>query len=149
MLKSGDSAPAIQARNQHGVVISPDFEKPTVVYFYVEDGTPGCATQVDQFVKEDDAYADGGVAVYGVSTDTVESHLTFAQEHDVDYDLLADPDGVICDAFGVPRTHDGRAERTTFVLTDGEVWAVYTDVSADGHARRVLMDMLEEGLTSL
>ncbi|MEF8807478.1 peroxiredoxin [Natronomonas sp.] len=149
MLETGDPAPEIDAPNQHGETVAPDFDAPTVVYFYVEDGTPGCSTQADQFSREAGAYADAGVTVYGVSTDDVDSHREFAEREGIDYDLLADPDGDLCAAFGVPRDHDGRAERTTFVLADGEIQRVYTGVSADGHARDVLMDMLDDGLVSL
>lgn len=149
MLEPGDDAPAIEARNQHGESVSPDFEEPTVVYFYVEDGTPGCATQADQFSREADAYADAGVEVYGVSTDDVDSHREFADEQGIEYDLLADPEGELCEAFGVPRGHDGRAERTTFVLADGEVKAAYENVSADGHARDLLLDMMDDGMVEL
>lgn len=149
MLDAGDPAPDIEAPNQHGESVAPDFEEPTVVYFYVEDGTPGCSTQADQFSREADAYEDAGVTVYGVSTDGVDSHQEFAESEGIDYDLLADPDAELCEAFGVPRDHDGRAERTTFVVANGEVQRVYTEVSADGHARDVLLDMLDAGLVSL
>jgi peroxiredoxin Q/BCP len=149
MLDTGDPAPEIDAPNQHGETVSPDFDAPTVVYFYVEDGTPGCSTQADQFSREAGTYEDAGVTVYGVSTDDIDSHWEFAEREGIDYDLLADPDGDLCAAFGVPRDHDGRAERTTFVLADGEIQRVYTGVSADGHARDVLLDMLDDGLVSL
>lgn len=149
MLEAGDPAPDIEAPNQHGETVSPDFESPTVVYFYVEDGTPGCSTQADQFGREREAYEDAGVTVYGVSTDGVDSHHEFAESEGIDYDLLADPDGELCAAFGVPRDSQGRAERTTFVLADGEIQRVYDGVSADGHARDVLLDLLDDGIVSL
>jgi peroxiredoxin Q/BCP len=149
MLDAGDPAPDVEAPNQHGESVNPDFETPTVLYFYVEDGTPGCSTQADQFGREREPYEDAGVAVYGVSTDGVDSHREFAESEGIEYDLLADPDGELCDAFGVPRDGQGRAERTTFVLADGEVRRVYDGVSADGHARDVLMDMLDDGIVSL
>jgi peroxiredoxin Q/BCP len=149
MLDAGDPAPDVEAPNQYGESVSPDFEAPTVLYFYVEDGTPGCSTQADQFGREREAYADAGVTVYGVSTDDVDSHREFAEREGIEYDLLADPDGELRDAFGVPRDGQGRAERTTFVIADGEIRRVYDGVSADGHARDVLMDMLDDGIVSL
>ncbi len=149
MVDPGDPAPEVQAPNQHGELVAPDLEGPTVVYFYVEDGTPGCATQADQFTLEAEVYEEADVAVYGVSTDDVDSHRAFADEHGVEYDLLADPDGEVCEAFGVPRDHGGRAERTTVVIVDGEVHRVYEGVSADGHARDVLLDLLDDGLVSI
>ena len=38
MLESGDPAPEVTARNQHGESITPDFADPTVVYFYLFRG---------------------------------------------------------------------------------------------------------------
>ena len=149
MLEPGDLAPDVEASNQHGETVSPSFAEPTVVYFYVEDGTPGCATQADQFTREAETYAEAGVTVYGVSTDDVDSHREFAAAQGVEYDLLSDPDGDLCGAFGVPRDHTGRAERTTFVLVDGAVHRVYDGVSADGHARDVLLDLLDDELVTL
>ena len=148
-LEPGDPAPDITARNQHGETVSPDFERTTVVYFYVEDGTPGCETQADQFGLEAEVYEDAGVAVYGVSTDGVDSHREFAAERGIEYPLLADPDGDVCEAFGVDRDHSGRAERTTFVLDGGEVIRTYEGVSPDGHARDVLMDLYDSGVVDL
>ena len=148
MLQPGDPAPDVSAPNQRGETVSPDFEEPTVCYFYPEDGTPGCTTEAAQFVAERDVYEEAGVAVYGVSADAVESHREFADEQDVWFDLLADPDGEVAEAFGV-ELQQGRAPRTTFVLADGEVRRVYEGVDPDGHARDVLMDLLDDGVVEL
>lgn len=148
MLQPGDPAPDVTAPNQRGESVSPDFDDITVLYFYPEDGTPGCTTEAAQFVAERDVYEEAGVAVYGVSTDSVESHHDFADEEDVWFDLLADPGGEVADAFGV-ELQQGRAPRTTFVLADGEVRRVYEGVNPDGHARDVMMDLLDEGAVEL
>lgn len=148
-LSVGDPAPEIALPNQHGETVRPAFDGPTVVYFYPEDGTPGCTTEAEQFTLEREAYEDAGVDVYGVSTDTVEDHAEFAEEQDVWFDLLADPEGDALDAFDVERDPSDRAVRTTFVLADGEVVAVYEHVDPDGHARDVLLDLLDEGLVEL
>lgn len=145
-LEEGVSAPAVSAPNQHGEPVSPSFEDPTVLYFYPEDGTPGCTTEATQFDAELDTYREAGVAVYGVSTDDVESHRAFADKQGIDFDLLADPTGDLADAFDVERQASGATERTTFILADGEVKAVYTGVDPDGHAREVMLDMVDDGL---
>lgn len=148
MLQPGDPAPSITAPNQRGERVSPAFDEPTILYFYPEDGTPGCTTEAAQFVAERDVYEEAGVAVYGVSTDSVESHRAFADERDVWFDLLADLEGNVADAFGV-ELQQGRAPRTTFVLVDGEVNRVYEGVTPDGHARDVLMELLDDGVVEL
>ena len=147
-LETGDDAPTVEAENQRGEAVTLDFSEPTVLYFYPRDDTPGCTVEAEQFDAELETYRDAGVTVYGVSTDDVESHEAFAEKYDIQFDLLADPDGVIADGFGVD-TSKGAAPRTTFVLDDGEVKAVYTGVEPDGHARDVLGDMLDDGIATL
>jgi peroxiredoxin Q/BCP len=147
-LSEGDDAPTITAKNQDGESVELAFEEPMVCYFYPRDDTSGCTTEAKQFDMELETYREAGVAVYGVSTDDVESHAAFVEKYDLDVELLADPDGEVADAFGVD-TSGGAADRTTFVLADGEVKAVYTGVKPDGHAREVLGDMLDSGLASL
>jgi peroxiredoxin Q/BCP len=145
VLEPGASVPTLRATNQWGETVEPAFQAPTVVYFYPEDDTSGCtieATQFNEYAKEQEAV---GVTVYGVSTDTVESHCDFAEEHGLAFDLLADPDGKLAEAFDVDLV-DGRAGRTTFVVVDGQVVAVYEGVRPDGHAAEVVRDLREVGL---
>ena len=149
-LETGDEAPTVEARNQRGETVELDFDEPTVLYFYPRDDTPGCTTEAEQFDRELESYHDAGVSVFGVSTDDVESHQQFAEKYEIRFDLLADPDAEIADAFGVGvDSSRGAASRTTFVLADGEVEAVYDGVDPDGHARDVLGDMLDEDLVAL
>jgi len=148
-LEEGTSAPEISARNQHGERVEPSFEGVAVVYFYPRDDTPGCTTEATQFAAELETYREAGVAVYGVSTDDVDSHREFAEKHDIEFDLLADPEGEIADAFDVERGRGDATARTTFVIVDGAVHTVYEDVRPDGHAREVMMDLLETDLVTL
>lgn len=148
-LPVGATAPEVTLPNQDGEPITVDRAGPTVLYFYPEDGTPGCTTEAEQFERERDAYADAGVAVYGISTDDVDSHAAFAADLGVSFDLLADPEGSALDAYDVERDPSDRARRTTFVLLDGTVHRVYERVNPDGHARDVLLDLLEKGIVDL
>lgn len=148
MLEPGNPVPTVEALDQDGEHVSLEFSEPTVLYFYPRDDTPGCTTEAQQFDMELETYKEAGVAVYGVSTDSVDSHCDFAEKYDLGFPLLADPDGDVAEAFGLD-VSGGTAPRTTFVLVDGEVRAVYRGVKPDGHAREVLMDMLDDGLVTL
>jgi peroxiredoxin Q/BCP len=147
-LDTGDPAPQVTATNQDGERVTVDSAAPTVLYFYPWDGTPGCTTEAEQFDAELDTYREAGVRVYGVSTDDAGSHREFAADRGLGFDLLADPEGRVAEAFGVDTT-GGAADRTTFVCAGGQVCGVYEGVRPDGHARQVLRDMLEMGLVSL
>ena len=147
-LDTGDPAPQVTATNQDSERVTVDSAAPTVLYFYPWDGTPGCTTEAEQFDAELDTYREAGVRVYGVSTDDAGSHREFAADRGLGFDLLADPEGRVAEAFGVDTT-GGAADRTTFVCAGGQVCGVYEGVRPDGHARQVLRDMLEMGLVSL
>jgi peroxiredoxin Q/BCP len=146
VLQPGSSAPTLRAENQRGDATTPDFRTPTVVYFYPKDDTPGCTIEAKQFDDHAEAYDEKGVSVYGVSTDTVADHCDFAETYDLSFDLLADPDGKIAEAFDVELV-DGRTKRTTFVVADGQVVGVYEGVRPDGHAANVLRDLEDAGVT--
>ncbi|PSQ33952.1 peroxiredoxin [Halobacteriales archaeon SW_12_69_24] len=109
------------------------------VYFYPRDGTPGCTQEAREFEADIESFRRTGVTVYGVSTDDVDSHRAFADEEDLSFDLLADPDGTVADAFDVELQGDF-VDRITFVLADGEVHEVVDadTMNPEGHAAEVL-----------
>ena len=148
VLEPGSRVPRLRAENQWGERVTPDFRAPTVVYFYPKDDTPGCTTEATQFNERYERYHDAGVEIYGVSTDDVDSHCDFAQEHDLSFDLLADPDRKLAGAFDVDLV-DGRTKRTTFVVAKQQVIGVYEGVRPDGHANEVLRDLKEVGLVPM
>jgi peroxiredoxin Q/BCP len=141
-LEAGDPVPDVQAKNQDGETVSPGFEAPTVVYFYPRDGTPGCTLEAREFEADLESFRQSGAAVYGVSTDDVDSHREFADEEGLSFDLLADPDGAVAEAFGLEVQNDF-VDRITFVLADGEVQAVVDadTMQPEGHAADVLAEV--------
>jgi peroxiredoxin Q/BCP len=116
-----------------------------MLYFYPADDTPGCTTEAEQFEDHAQQFVDAGVSVYGVSTDGVESHRDFAETNGISFDLLADPEGQLCDAFDVPLV-DGRSQRTTYIIANGRVVGVYEGVAPDGHATNVFEDLVDTGV---
>ena len=131
----GEAVPDVVAQNQDGESVRPDFATPTVLYFYPKDDTPGCATEARQFEDQYERYETYGVSVYGVSTDGVDSHRAFAENEGLSFDLLADPEGNVAEAFGVE-----------FVIAHNKVVGLYEGVRPDGHAKDVLRDLGETGL---
>ncbi len=151
VLEPGNPAPDVRAPNQDGDVVDPDWTGVSVVYFYPKDDTRGCTIEASEFQAELDAYREAGVTVYGVSVDGVESHADFADDQGLEFDLLADPDAEVAELFDVPIDHDnpldgGVTLRTTFVVVDGSVQAVYEGVDPNGHAADVLADLVETGV---
>lgn len=148
-IEEGSAVAPVTATNQAGEQVTVTFDRPTVLFFYPEDHTPGCTTEAEQFEHEYDIAAESGVAVYGISRDDVDAHRQFATDLGLSYDLLADPDGEVADAFGIDRKSSGVFKRSTVVVVDGRVWRTYDVASADGHAREVLTDLLKAGIVSM
>lgn len=63
----------------------------------------------------------------GVSADSVKNQAAFKSKYNLPFTLLADTDGGVIEAFGVP-TRMGMAFRQSFLIVDGKV--VWRDLSA-------------------
>jgi thioredoxin-dependent peroxiredoxin len=134
----GDSL-AIELADQHGQMRRlADYRGTNVVlYFYPRDNTPGCTVEGKEFRELYEQFIALDCAVIGVSTDSVESHRAFAEQHGLPFPLLADSNGDLASAFGV--LDRGVAQRATFVLgRDGRVARSFLEVTPRGHAQRVL-----------
>lgn len=130
---------------------------PLVVYFYPADMTGGCTKQACGFRDDMQALRDLGVTVVGVSGDTVRNHQLFKKEYGLNFPLLADTDGAVAAAFGVPVTPGEKvvtkeiggvaeefkravtAKRWTFVIdAAGKVASRNTEVAAADDSKAVL-----------
>ena len=127
-------APEVSGINQDGATVNfADVYKkgPTVVFFYPKANTPGCTKQACSLR---DAYADlskQGVQVLGVSFDKPDAQKKFKDDHKLPYDLIADPEGKIVEAFKVEKMMRGTlplASRQAFLIKDGKV--VWHDAKA-------------------
>lgn len=148
MISQGDPAPDFQLTADDGSTVSlSDFAGQTLVlYFYPKDDTSGCTAQACELRDDLPAFQDLGVAVVGVSPDSVDSHVKFKAKYDLNFPLLADTDRVAAEAYGVwkEKSMYGRKymgiERSTFVIDgQGRLTHVWRKVKARGHAERVRM----------
>ena len=141
-LNPGDPAPNVTLLDQTGTERSIESFRgqPLLVYFYPKDSTPGCTKEACAFRDVWDRYEAAGVAVVGVSTDDVESHAKFAEEHNLPFLLLADTDSELAKGFGL-KSRLGFHPRMSFLLDgEGVIRAVYPDVDPGVHAAEVLED---------
>jgi peroxiredoxin Q/BCP len=116
-----------------------------VLYFYPRDDTPGCTIEALEFSELEDDFSRLHTVVLGVSMDDCMSHGAFRDKHGIGVQLLADPDGEVCQRYGVlqEKESDGRKRRaivrSTFIIDRGGLLkhALY-GVSVRGHAAEVL-----------
>ena len=122
-LQPGADAPALTAINQDGesVDFAAAYTKGLVlVYFYPKANTPGCTAQACSLR---DSFADlqtDGLTVFGVSSDSPEAQKKFQEKYQLPFTLIADKDGSVAKAFGVPSVM-GLTARQSFLIKDGKV----------------------------
>ena len=129
-IEVGVAAPQVSALDHTGatVALGDAYKEGTVlVFFFPRANTPGCTAQACSLRDEYEALTEKGVKIFGVSTDSVERQRAFREEHNLPFTLLADVDGKVCEAFGVPRRATFAA-RQAFLIRDGKV--VWRDLSA-------------------
>ncbi len=142
----GKPAPDFTATAQDGtsVHLASLRGKWVVVYFYPKDETAGCTKEACSFRDAWQAIAKTGAVLVGVSADSSESHMAFAQHYKLPFLLLTDPDGAIGREYGVP--FEGHHRRETFVIgADGTVRNVYRKVDVTVHAAQILEDLSHAG----
>jgi len=149
-LALGEPAPEFELSDQNGQLHSlEDYRDQWVVlYFYPKDETPGCTTEACEFRDNIFAFKKINAQILGVSLDDVESHLKFAENHDLPFPLLADSEGAAADAYGVKTKRFGMtlAKRQTFLISpDGTLAKHYEKVDVDEHSTQVLADLKELG----
>jgi len=140
LLAPGAVAPDVVGKDASGqpVRLSDRRGKVSIVYFYPKDGTPGCTKEACAFRDAFDRFNQGGVTIFGVSRDDEASHAKFRAEHSLPFPLVADPEGAIQKAYGVPSFLPGLASRVTFLIAaDGRIAKVWPNVDPAVHADEV------------
>ena len=146
-LSVGDTAPDFTSVNQDGKTLSLANYKGSkfVIYFYPRDMTPGCTSQACNLTENFDDLSAHGIKILGVSPDTPEKHLKFIAKYNIAFDLLADEDKSVHNAFGVwgekkfmGKVFDG-THRTTFLVDENlKIVDIIAKPKVKDHANEVL-----------
>ena len=103
MLAVGTKAPSFALQDQNGVThtLSEYAGKRLLLYFYPKDNTLGCTKQAQGYSQYRDAFLEKGIAIVGVSKDSVSSHKKFEEKQNLSITLLSDPDLCAINAYDV------------------------------------------------
>ena len=119
--------------------------KPVVLYFYPKDDTPGCTAEACGFRDQLPDFGKLKAQVIGVSKDSADKHDKFKKKYGLNFPLVSDEDGKICEKYGtwVEKSLYGRKymgiERATFLIDKaGTVARVWHKVKVPGHVDEVL-----------
>ncbi|BBM89426.1 putative peroxiredoxin bcp [Spirochaetota bacterium] len=147
MLEVGKKIPKFSLRNQDDKVYTDKdlLGKRKVIYFYPKDNTPGCTKEACEFTDSIQNFDNLGVAVYGVSPDSVAKHKGFETKYNLKMTLLADVEKEFSKACGVFREKSmygklfmGLVRTTLIVDENNKVLHVFNNVKVTGHVAKVL-----------
>jgi thioredoxin-dependent peroxiredoxin len=127
--QEGTTAPDFALLDGNGSLwhLSDHRGKVVVLLFYPGDETPICTRQMCSVRDRWEDYAATGAEVVGISTNTVDSHKSFAEHHNLPLRLLADVDQKVANLYGAESMIPGKVARSVFVI-DANGTIRYRDV---------------------
>jgi peroxiredoxin Q/BCP len=146
-IEEGKKAPAFTLKDDSGnrVRLSDLKGKPVVLYFYPRDDTPGCTKEACSLR---DRYAEIkklNVHLFGISTDSAESHAKFRKKYDLPFPLLVDDKNEVAEKYGAWQEKNmyGKKsmgiQRSTYILdAQGKVAKLFKRVKVDGHDQEII-----------
>ena len=146
-LSKGDKAPEFHGLNQNNVNVSLDtFKgKKLILYFYPKDNTPGCTAESCNLNDNYEAWLAKGYEVVGVSPDSVASHKKFADKFKFGFNLIADTEKEMLQAYGVwgEKSMYGKKYmgvlRTTFIIDEnGIIEEIFEKVDTANHTDQII-----------
>ncbi len=149
-LNIGSPVPTFELKDQFGNLFKLDNvlgKKNLVIYFYPKDDSPGCTKEACSFRDQFEVFEEADAMIIGISSQSVESHLAFAQKHRLNYTLLSDNEKKVSKLFGVQRDFFGLLPgRVTYVVNkEGKVVYLFnSQIQAEKHvteALRILQEM--------
>ena len=145
--EEGKKAPAFTLKDEtdNKVRLSDLKGKPVVIYFYPRDNTPGCTKEACAFRDRWSELKKMDVHLFGVSTDSAESHVKFKEKFDLPFPLLVDEDHAMSEKYGAWREKNmyGKKsmgiQRSTYVIdATGKVAKLFKRVRVDGHDQQII-----------
>ena len=146
-LKIGVQAPVFKTEDQEGNKIDSSLfkGKKWVLYFYPKDDTPGCTAQACNLRDNYKKLIKKGIAILGVSVDSVASHVKFIDKYELPFSLIADEDKKIVDKYNLwgqkkfmGKTYMGTS-RTTFLIDEaGMVQHIIEKPDTKDHTAEIL-----------
>ena len=149
-LKEGDKAPEFSGVNQEGETLKlSDFKgKRLILYFYPKDNTPGCTAESCNLNENYDELTKHGFEVVGVSPDEVVKHQKFIAKYNLAFNLIADTEKEMLQAYGAwgekklyGKVYDGVLRSTFIISENGVIEKIFKKVKTKDHTNQILTEL--------
>ena len=116
----------------------------SVLFIYPKDNTSGCTKETKEFNERYSDFKSLGVKVFGLSKDTLASHISFSKKLDLQFPLISDPDIQLIQNLNAwkEKSMYGKkymgTERSTFLIDQNLIIKhIWRKVKIDGHVDQV------------
>tara|TARA_B100000242_G_C42950868_1_gene440907 strand:+ start:218 stop:682 length:465 start_codon:yes stop_codon:yes gene_type:complete len=123
-------------------------KKNIILYFYPKDDTPGCTLESKDFSKLNSIINKRNTVVYGISKDSIESHLKFKKKYKLKFDLLSDEKMSVIKKYGVwgmksflGKKYKGVIRSTFLINSKGKIHKIWSNVRVKDHAKSVFEEI--------
>jgi len=146
-LKTNSKAPNFKLASTDGNIfeLNKIKKKNIILYFYPKDDTPGCTLESKDFSKLNSMINKKNTVVFGISKDSMESHLKFKKKYKLKFDLLSDEKLKVIKKYGVwgmksflGKKFKGVIRSTFLINSKGKIHKIWTNVRVKDHAKSVL-----------
>lgn len=119
--------------------------KPTVIYVYPKDSTPGCTAEACNIRDNYQSFLARGYQVFGLSKDSVVSHQRFIAKYELPFHLMSDPTTELLQALGAwgekkmyGKTTMGTLRKTFIFSAEGILERIIDKVDTKNHTEQIL-----------
>lgn len=147
VLVEGDTLPegvSVPDQNESLVHLDDYRGKWLILYFYPKDDTPGCKREAITYSGLIDQFSEENAVVFGINTDSAESHRRFIKKYDLKIDLLVDKGKKLINLFDVSTTFGFCSRDTVLISPQGKVQKIYRGVSPEGNPKEILSYLQEK-----
>ncbi len=136
--------PKFKLKLINGTEINSSEIKKTILFFYPKAFTSGCTIEVCEFQSNFNKFKKLGFQLIGISKDTLDKNIKFAEKYKVKY-FLASDESDVCEKLGVwiEKSMYGKKyfgiDRTTIIIDSrGKIFKYWNKVKVSGHVKEVL-----------
>ena len=115
-----------------------------VLYIYPKDNTSGCTKETREFNEKHSEFESLGVRIFGLSKDSMKSHISFSEKLSLQFPLISDPQTKLIQNLNAwkEKSMYGKkymgAERSTFLIDKNLIIKrIWRKVKVDGHVDEV------------
>ena len=116
----------------------------TILFIYPKDNTSGCTRETKEFNERYSDFNSLGVKIFGLSKDTLASHISFSKKLNLQFPLISDPQTELIQNLNAwkEKSMYGKkymgAERSTFLFDKNLlIKNIWRKVKVDGHVDQV------------